>query len=390
MLVDILLIVLLAGAAYRGHEIGLIRQLFSAGGFIGGLFVGAALQPHLISEEQSLLAQALLALSLTLFCALLFLGIGEVVSMKLKRRLMAIIHLNKADALAGSIAGGITLVVAVWLLNPSLSNLPSPDLKQPIRDSKIVRLINGTLPSAPRFIANLDKIINPNGFPDVFAGLERKPLDDGTPLPPLGDLRAAVEKVRPSVVKVEGQGCGGIVDGSGYVARQGLVVTNAHVVAGVDKPTVVDAKGRHAATPIWFDPDLDMAVLRVNNLAGGPLPAGDARIPQGTAAAVLGYPGGGSFRAGAATILDQFTAKGRDIYDRSITNRNIYELKADIIPGNSGGPLINADGAVIGLIFAESTTYEQIGYALSMGPVHAGLEQAMQRNNSVGTGICAE
>ncbi len=310
--------------------------------------------------------------------------------MKLKRKLQPVLHLNKADSIGGSAAGGATLLIAVWLLSPTLMSLPSPGLKQSLENSRIVSLVNDALPSAPQFIASLDKIINPNGFPDVFDGLQRTPLDDGTPLPPLGDLTPAVEKARPSVVKLEGEGCGGLVDGSGYVARPGIVITNAHVIAGVEQPMVLDANGRHPATPIWFDSNLDMAVLRVDGLAGSPLPGGAARVDADTPAAVLGYPGGGSFRAGAATVLDQFTATGRDIYDRERTARNIYELKADIIPGNSGGPLINANGEVIGLIFAESTAYEQIGYALSMGPVTEGLEKALQRDRPVATGVCAD
>lgn len=394
MLIDIIIIVLLISAAFRGHDIGLVRQLLSAGGFIGGLFLGSAIVPHLISGDnatQDTVTQALMSLSLLLLVALVCLSLGEFAGVKLKRRLMAIFHLNKADAVAGSAAGGAVLLIAVWLLTPSIASLPSAELKRSLHDSKIVGLVNSALPSAPDFIANLDKIINPNGFPDVFAGLDRRPLDDGAPLPELGPLRPAVEAARPSVVKLEGRGCGGIVEGSGYVARDNIIVTNAHVIAGVQRPTVLDANGRHAATPIWFDPDLDMAVLRVNgDLAGQPLASGPARVPNGTPGVVLGYPGGGSFRAGAATTLDQFTAVGRDIYDSGRTSRNIYELKADIIPGNSGGPLINADGAVIGLIFAESTTYEQIGYALSMGPVNDGLSQALRQDRPVGTGACAE
>lgn len=406
MLVDIFIVIFLVCAAFRGHEIGLIRQVLSAVGFIGGLFIGAGLQPYLIPETGSEAEKALLSLALTLFSAVFFLSLSEIVGMRLKRSLRPIMRLDKADSIGGSVAGSASILIAVWLLSPSLANLPASSLKQSLAESKIVGKVNEALPSAPRFIASIDKVINPNGFPDVFGGLERTPLDDGTPLPELGELTTAIERVRPSVVKLEGRGCGGIVEGSGYVARKdsegGVVVTNAHVIAGVARPTVIDANGRHAATAIWFDTNLDMAVLRVDGrvddredgqrdgLAGSPLSSGAAQLPAGTASAVLGYPGGGSFRANASTILDQFTANGRDIYDQNRTNRNIYELKADIIPGNSGGPLIDAKGDVIGLIFAESTTYDQIGYALTMGPVNDGLEQALQRNQPSGTGTCAE
>lgn len=397
MLIDLLIVILLVGAVLRGHEIGLVRQVFSAGGFITGLFLAAWLVPRLFEADTGatdIITQALVALSMTLLVAMACLSLGEYIGVKLKRRVMAVLRLNKVDSLVGSVAGGLVLVGCIWLLTPSLANLPSADLKKALQESRIVSLTNAALPSAPDFIASLDKVINPNSFPDVFAGLDRRPLDDGTPLPDLGSLRAAVEAARTSVVKLEGRGCGGIVEGSGYVARnqagRGYIVTNAHVIAGVQRPTVLDTNGRHVATPIWFDPQLDMAVLRVDDLAGQALASGPERVVAGTPGAVLGYPGGGSFRAGAATVLDQFTAIGRDIYDGGRTKRNIYELKADIIPGSSGGPLINAEGQVIGLIFAESTTYEQIGYALSMAQVNAGLAQALQRDQPVSTGACAE
>lgn len=390
MLIDIIILVFLVSSAFRGHEIGLVRQLLSAGGFITGLFAGAALQPLFIDPESNAITQAVMSLLLALTGALLFLSIGELIGVKLKRRVMRVLHLNKADSVGGSLAGAASIIIAAWLLAPSLSNVPDAGVKNSVQDSRIIELIDLSLPSAPSFIAAIDKIINPNGFPDVFADLERQPLDDGTPLPELGDLRPAVERSRASVVKLEGRGCGGIVEGSGYVAANGIVISNAHVIAGVDRPTVVDANGRHSATPLWFDARLDIAVLRVPDLAGPPLPVGPLRLPNGTATAVLGYPGGGSFRASAATVLDQFVATGRDIYGRERTNRNVYELKADVIPGNSGGPLINAQGQVVGLIFAESTSYENIGYALSMGQVNDALERAQARNTAVGTGACAD
>lgn len=392
MFVDLIIVILLVSSAFRGHEIGFVRQVLSAAGFIVGLFAGAALQPMLIGDGYEPVTNALLSLLLALAGAIIMLSVGEIAGIKFKRRLMHLMHLNRTDALLGSLAGAASLLIAIWLLAPTISNLPSPPFQQAIKDSRLVNLVNDSLPSAPKFIASLDRIINPNGFPDVFAGLERQPLDDGTPLPPLGDgdLTAAVEKARSSVVKLEGMGCGGIVEGSGYVARPGVVITNAHVIAGVNRPIVIDANGEHPARVIWFDPDLDMAVLRVSGLAGKPLVTGPVRHDKGTAAAVLGYPGGGSFRAGAATILDQFVATGRDIYETRRTNRDIYELKADIIPGNSGGPLIDSRGQVIGLIFAESTSYDNIGYAITMESVNDRLQRALARDAPVGTGACAE
>ncbi len=168
------------------------------------------------------------------------------------------------------------------------------------------------------------------------------------------------------------------------------MATNAHVVAGIRHPYVQDSNGSHGSSVIWFDPDLDFAVLRVSNLAGHSLVVTDTRAPVGTPAAVLGYPGGGNFRAGPAAVSNQFTASGRDIYNRGNTLRDVYELRADIIPGNSGGPLVAKDGTVIGVIFAEATDYPHTGYALTSDQVKSEINQAASQNQPVGTGQCAD
>jgi S1-C subfamily serine protease len=181
-----------------------------------------------------------------------------------------------------------------------------------------------------------------------------------------------------------------MVFGSGFVVGKGLVATNAHVVAGINSPQVVDRNGTHAATTIWFDPDLDFAVLRTSNLAGSKLPLKTTIASRGEAAGVLGYPGGGGFKAGQAAILDEFTAIGRNIYNEGRTTRDVYSVQAMVVPGNSGGPLVDAHGYVIGVIFATSTSYSNVGYALTLRQVVAELNQAQQRSGAVSTGSCAE
>lgn len=389
MLVDIAIVILLLSIIARGRETGLVRQAGSAAGFVGGLFIGAWLQPYVMQYADTTLSRALMALTVALGCALVLASIGEYIGGTIKRHIRSLTVVNKADAIGGSLAGVISLLAAVWLFTPVLTGLPSPGLQQALRNSAIVSNLTRSLPSAPEFISSIDRLINPNGFPDVFAGLERQPLDPDAPLPSLGELRPAVEQARASIVKLEGRGCGGIVDGSGFVAADNIIITNAHVVAGVRQPTVVDTNGRHTATVIGFDPDLDMAVLRTSGLAGKPLIMNTSSQRNGTPGVVVGYPGGGGFTASPATILDQFVATGRDIYGRGSTERNVYEIRADIIPGNSGGPLLDKQGQVIGLVFAESVSYEDIGYTLTLEPVVEGLQQAMQRDQAISTGACA-
>jgi S1-C subfamily serine protease len=392
MIVDILIILFLISSLIRGREIGLVRQAASAIGFFGGLFLGSlVIQPHVVGFAHSPVSRAFITLAATLGTALIFLAIfeylGALGKIKLQRHTK---NINKADGIGGTIAGGITLLLAVWLIAPIAINLPFPAVSAAVGNSSIVRHLENSLPSAPDAVAKFGHIIEPNGFPQVFSGIEPAPPQSAKIPASLGDIKPAVKKDQASVVKIYGNGCGGIVEGSGFVVSKNLVATNAHVVAGIAHPYVIDKNGKHRATPIWFDPNLDFAVLRVNNLAGSPLKLRAKNVPDGTRAAVLGYPGGGAFTAGPASVLQKFLASGRNIYNTQDTERYVYELKAKVRPGNSGGPIINQHGTVIAVTFAESTKYPNVGYALAMQQVIHELHEAESQNHPVSTGICAE
>lgn len=388
MTVDILIVLFLISALVRGREIGFVQQLFSTVGFFGGLLLGTFIEPHTVSLVHSPLSRSLVTLLTTLGTAFLLLIIGEYIGIVLKHKVQEK-AVNKADNLFGSLLSAASVLLAVWLGAAILSSVPYPSLKNAIRASRIITALDSNLPPAPNIIADLGHLIDPNGFPNVFIGSEPTPPDNIN-LPPSSALAAAVAKDKASIVKIEGQGCGGIVEGSGFVVGNNLVATNAHVVAGIAHPYVKDANGTHTAVAIWFDPDLDFAVMRVANLAGDPLLINSSRVPQSTPAAVLGYPGGGGFTAEPASVLNEFTATGRNIYDRGSTERDVYAVAANIIPGNSGGPLVTADGAVVGVVFAQSTAYNHVGYALTTAAVAQEINQAAAQDHAVSTGGCAE
>lgn len=387
--VDVFICLLAIAAIIRGLSLGLVRQLFSATGFFGGLFAGVWLQGTLVQLGHTSAERALLSLLVILGSAFFCLIIGEHIGDALKAKL-APLHVDKLDGLLGSLTATVTILLAVWLGANIFANLPSASWQHQMQQSYILSRLNRVMPPAPNVIARIGHIITPNGFPQVFTGLEPKPQQSDVTIPNMDELTGVVRQVAPSVVKIEGEGCGGIVDGSGFVARDGLVITNAHVVAGVTQPQVIDGNGRHKTTVVWFDPNLDFAVLRTTNLAGEPLPIVTQLAPTGTPATVLGYPGGGSFKADPAAVIESFTAIGRNIYDQENTSREVYSLKADVIGGNSGGPLVNKDGQVIGIIFAHSTSYEHVGYALTMQQTVDKLTQAEQNRTPVATGSCAE
>lgn len=389
--VDIFIILFLLTAILRGLELGLIRQICSTTGLVVGFFLGVFIQSKLIHLAHTPGAKALLSLCVLIGVIAICSSIGEYVGARLKGRLekVKIQALNKLDKGAGSITAGATFLLIFWLAAQVFGNVPVSGMQQQIQGSTIISQLNKVLPPAPQIVARLGHLIDPNSFPDVFTGLEPR-VDTTKPLPSIGELDPAVQKTRASVVKIEGKGCGGISDGSGFVADTDLVITNAHVIAGVQNPYIIDGKGRHPATVLWFDAELDMAVLRTNDLAGKPLTMKVQSAKSGTQGATLGYPGGGDFAAHPATVVDSFVAVGRDIYNQNTTRRDVYSVRSDIEPGNSGGPLINKDGEVIGLVFAKSTTYEDVGYALMMEKVISGLNQAKDKSQLVNTGSCTQ
>jgi S1-C subfamily serine protease len=386
--IDGIIIVVLFVSLFRGFELGFVRQAFSTVGFFAGLAIGVLLEPYTVKLAHTQAGQSVIALITTLGLAFLMLTVGEYVGILLKNRL-TVKKIDTVDNYLGSGLALISVLVAVWLSAAIVQSTPLPELQKDLKDSTIVSFLNRHGPPAPTVIAGIGNLIDPNGFPKVFSGSEPVPPSDVS-LPELGDLQDAVKADAASVVKIEGQGCGGIVEGSGFVVANGMVVTNAHVIAGITTPYVVDSNGTRTAVAVWFNPDLDLAVLRTTKLAGKPLQLNGAEESKGTPAAVLGYPGGGRFSAKPAAILDQFTATGRNIYDEGDVRRDVYEVRAEIIPGNSGGPLIAKDGTVIGVVFAESTTYDKVGYTLTTKAASSDIAKAVARNQKVSTGSCAE
>lgn len=388
---DLLIIALIVGAIVRGRQLGVIQQVFSTGGFLLGLFLGALMAHFALRFAAGSSTRALLAVLFTVGLSFVFLAVGEISGRVVKHKVHKLEkkYLLHSDKLLGSAIAVATLLAAVWLSATLFLNAPIIGVQNAIRSSRIVAVLSENLPSAPQAIVRFGNLIDPNNFPKVFIGLEPRIRTD-TPLPDVGILQPAVQKTRVSVVRISGIGCGGVVNGSGWVAADNLVVTNAHVVAGVGNSNIHDAKGTHSSSVIWFDPELDLAILRTNGLAGKPLPIRTTPVLDGTPAAVAGYPGGGDFTVVSAAVVSTFNAKGKDIYNQKSTTREVYSLQASVQEGNSGGPLIDKNGQVIGVIFAESSAYKGVGYALTMQAVSDSLNQARQRSSAVPTGSCAE
>jgi S1-C subfamily serine protease len=178
-----------------------------------------------------------------------------------------------------------------------------------------------------------------------------------------------------------------MLEGTGFVISPDRVMTNAHVVSGANGVTIETSGNRYDATVVSYDPAVDIAILAVPHLPPGPLPFADAPVTSGTDAIVMGYPGGGGFFATPATIRELITLNGPDIYKHGTINRDVYTIRANVDQGNSGGPLIDLNGQVLGVMFGSAVDDHDTGFALTANEVHAQLAH-IGDTAPVATGEC--
>ena len=386
--VDWVLLALVAAAGVHGLRLGAAMQVLSFGGFWLGLFLGALLTPLIIHGVHGAVSKTVVAAVVMFGLAGLVGGLGRVVGGQ-SSVLLQRLRLGPVDSGLGAVVAVVATLVAAWLVASIVVNSRYAGFDHALKDSRILRAMDSVMPSPPGVFARIESFLATEGFPVVFTGLPPQAVGPVS-LPSDAAVRAAVEAVAPSTVQLWGEGCGVIQEGSGFVVATDYVVTNAHVVAGIAHPYVLDARGRHSASTMLFDPNLDIAVLWVPGLADPPVRMDTGLVARGATGAVLGYPEGGPFAYGAAGVQAVFQATGLNIYGNAQTVRTVYQLSAQIQPGNSGGPLVEPNGVVVGVVFARSTTDAGVGYALAtpkvLEDIRAGESEPTSR--PVSTGGC--
>jgi S1-C subfamily serine protease len=236
---------------------------------------------------------------------------------------------------------------------------------------------------------DLQTFLNDQGFPQVFSTLT-PPSSPSVSTPTDAQTRELADPALFSTVKILGTACANEQEGSGFVVGRGLVATNAHVIAGESPGNTQIFIGTNAydATPVLFDPSFDLAVLRTNAPLGPVLPISTTLADRGTQAALLGYPENGGLTIDPAGVTAEITAIGKDIYNNGTVTRGVYALAANVLPGNSGGPLVGPGGQVIGVVFSRSTVYSDVGYALTSPGVLSRVQAAEAHHGAVSTGPC--
>jgi S1-C subfamily serine protease len=381
---DLSLVIFGVIAVAVGFRIGFVTRVLSWVGMVVGLLVGVRLLPVVFEriEPTSHPRVTLLGIGLVLLCAFL----GQAGGFLLGSRLRPVDDdgtVTRSDGLFGALAGVIGLTVAVWLLVPVLLQTPGW-LAREVSTSWVARQIDDRLPAPPDAVQAFRSLVGDDNFPEVFANLTPTP-DLGPPPAATGLSEARAAEVARSVVRVEGIACRRIQNGTGFVAQDGFVVTNAHVVAGQSSTDLVRHDGtRVEAFVVAFDPDRDLALLSAPGLDRPPLTIGEGS--PGAQGGVFGHPGGQPLRIAPFSVARQLTATGRNIYGTALTQREILELASSLRPGDSGSPLVAPDGTVIGITFAIARDRGDVAYALDTSELRVLLDRASA--DRVDTGPC--
>jgi S1-C subfamily serine protease len=390
-LLDLVLVVAALLFAISGYRQGFVVGLLSFVGFLGGGVLGAKVAPRLAETEfLENLPRALVGLAVVVLAAGLGQLLATLVGGGLRRRLVRD-GARILDGAGGAVISVLGLLLVAWLIGRAVASSPYPTLAAQVRGSVVIGAVDDVIPpSGRRFFNSFRSLIDRNGFPEVFEDLRRAPGENVDPPDPALAMSAVVQEVRPSVLKITGvaESCDKRIEGTGFVYAPGRVMTNAHVVAGVDEPLVEVGERKLPARVVLFDPGRDVAVLAVAGLERPALSFVEDEAESGDDAIVVGYPQDGPFRADAARIAESQPARGPDIYQRNTVLREIYSLKGLVQPGNSGGPLIDTSGEVLGVIFAAAADDPSIGYALTADEVASAAKTGARATDRVSTQTC--
>jgi S1-C subfamily serine protease len=386
-ILDVALVVALLSYLIHGLRNGFLVTLGGIAGFAAGAvaaFVSVPIVSGLV-EDSGWRLTAIVA------TAVLLMIVGNGLGTMIGRRIRSVVPfspLRAADRLAG---GGVNVVVSglvMSMLAFSIGALGVPFVSQQLAESKVIRFIDGVTPMPVKAsMAQLRSAVIGEGIPTLLDGFgQSQPLavpDTSTDTPALNKAAASVLKIAGTAYQ-----CGQNQTGTGFVVAPGRVVTNAHVVAGVDEPVVETPGGRaFPGRVVYFDSQHDLAVVAVDGLRSEPL-ALAADLPSGSAAAFAGYPHGGPVQSKPATVQDIATVLVPDIYGKNASPEDVYRLAGDVQPGNSGGPLLTMDGQVAGVVFAKATTESSLGFAITMNDLNPVAAQAPGLGSAVSSGQC--
>jgi S1-C subfamily serine protease len=390
--VDVLVVLLAVAAAVSGAFQGVIIALPSLVGVILGAVAGIKLAPQVVALFANSAAKVAVAVATVVFLV----ALGETFGVWVGRRLRGKINpqkLSGVDKTLGAIVQASVVFVIAWLIATPLTTVSGmPGLAKAINGSVVLGHVNDAMPQAAQgFPTQLRKLLGASGFPSIVDPFQKTPLADVAPPDTALQQSAVVNQVHPSVVKIRGNApsCSRALEGSGFVIAPQRVMTNAHVVAGTSEVAIETTGGRFPARVVYFNPEVDIAVLAVPRLNVKPLQLAAADAGAGDSSIVLGYPLDGPYTATAARIRSRINLRGPDIYDANTVQRDVFTVRATIKSGNSGGPMIDPSGQVIGVVFGAAVEDPETGFTLTANQVRSEVAAALAQSAQVTTGACA-
>jgi S1-C subfamily serine protease len=391
-LLDLIIVLICIGFAVSGYRQGFVVGVMSFFGFVGGLLVGVWLVPEIMSHFQSSLLISTISLCAVLALAVLGQVLATTVGSRVRRELTWR-PVQAIDQGAGAVVSVVSVLLVAWFLGLALATSAMPAVVTQVHQSRILAGIQKILPAdSSDWFHSFSSVLGRSGFPQVFGPFTQETIAN-VPAPDPAVLKeSGVVTAESSIVKIVGDApsCGKQIEGSGFVFAPDHVMTNAHVVGGVDNPTVqIGGVGQlHRAHVVLYDAETDIAVLYVPGL-NAPSLQFDTSGKADDDGVVAGFPEDGSFTAVAARIRQEMDAQGQDIYDQNTVTRDIFSLYSTVLQGNSGGPLLTPDGEVYGVVFAKSLQDASTGYALTADQVQQDAQQGADLKTAVDTRGCA-
>ncbi|GAA1477798.1 MarP family serine protease [Nocardioides aestuarii] len=386
---DWLLVVLVLTYALSGYWQGFITGAFATVGLLVGGLIGVWLAPVALGDAAPSVLVSLGALFIVILCASLGQALLQYGGARLRDR-VTWQPARALDAVGGALLSAVAVLLVAWALGVAIAGSGLPGVSTQVRGSAVLAEVDQVLPdSADTALSAFNDVVGSGFFPQYLDPFAPERIVEVGPGPKRLRTDPDVEAARASVLKIRGTNdCGRGVEGSGFVYSDGRVMTNAHVVAGVDEPQVEVAGDTVPAEVVHYDSDLDVAVLALDT-SGLPALPFDQGVGPGDGVAILGYPLDGPYDVQPGRVRAEQRLRSPDIYGRGSVLREVFSVRGLVRPGNSGGPIVTSGGDVAGVVFAASVQDDDTGYALTAEQVARSAATGISRSEPVSTGDCA-
>jgi len=388
-LLDWLLVVLVLAYALSGYWQGFITGAFATGGLLlGGLF-GVWLAPVALGDANPSLLVSLGALFIVILAASLGQAVLQFAGARIRDRITWQ-PIRAVDAVGGAALSALAVLVVAWALGVAISGSRIGGITPLVRSSQVLKHVDEVMPtSADGALQAFNDVVGQSFFPRYLEPFAPERIVRVGPGPKRLLQDPDVERARASVLKIRGtNSCGRGVEGSGFLYADNRLMTNAHVVAGIDHPEVLVGDTTVSAEVVYYNPDIDIAVLAFDSNQA-PTLGFDRTAGAQDGVAILGYPQDGPYTVQPGRIRSEQRLRSPNIYGEGAVIREVYSLRGRVLPGNSGGPIISSAGEVVGVVFAASVTDHDTGYALTADQVASSAAAGRTSSQQVSTGSCA-